>query len=160
MYNLYNKEGNAISNSLSLKEVLEMIDKNPGYSMRVGRWISEEDKKYYAIWLCVNKQLEPYNLTFYDVSKKGNYQHFTKRVITKKPVLWGLFSYSVNTEEQVPWYSYLTFKSEQEYLDWKAFCISTLRKVLGLNKQFAEESFDWLNLNYGLKQDYDSNKTE
>jgi len=160
MYNLYNKEGNAVLNSSSIKEILEYIDKNPGYSMRVGRWVSEEDKKHYVVWLCVNKQLEPYNLTYFDVSSKGNYKYLTKQVRVKKEALWGLFSYHGWEEAQVNWYQYFTFKTEEDFQEWKAFCISNMKKILGLNKQFAEKSFDWLNLQYGLKQEYASNKAE
>jgi hypothetical protein len=153
MYNLYNKEGNAILTTDNIKEALNYVDKD-GYSMRVGRWADAKDKKYYVLWQCVNKQLEPYNLTFYDVSYKGNYQHFTKQVSVKKRLLWGLFSYHGYEEEQVPWFKHFTFKTEEEYLAWKAFCISTFRKVLGSTKELAEREFLWLDAYCGLRQEY------
>lgn len=53
-----------------------------------------------------------------------------------------------------PWYHHFTFDSKSEYEDWRAFCISVFRKELHQTKAQAEKEFQWLDLCFGLKQDY------
>lgn len=93
-----------------------------------------------VIEACINKKLEPYGITYDDV-KKGTRVEFTD-----------LYKY---TEEEVPWYQQYTFNSKEEYESWREFCINLFRKELKMSKAKAEKEFNWFDLNYGLKQNYE-----
>jgi hypothetical protein len=55
----------------------------------------------------------------------------------------------------VPAYEQYSFKTEDEFNEWKNFCINEMRKSKEkIPKKTAEDAFMWFNLNYGLKQDY------
>lgn len=86
-----------------------------------------------AIKMCINKELELY----------GTNMDTVEELIDS-----GFF-------KDVPWYQYYTFNSEQEFNEWKEFCINLFRKELQMTKQQAHYHFAWLNLSYGLKQDYE-----
>jgi len=79
---------------------------------------------------CINKELEPYQVTY--------------RQIKENPLIEG-----------IEWYSHFTFNSKEQFESWKYFCISLFRKELKHSKKQAEREFDWLNLMYGLKQEYE-----
>ena len=59
-----------------------------------------------------------------------------------------------------PWYNHFTFRTEEEYENWKSFSINLLMKKLKYNKTFAIKQFAMIDLNYGLKRDYEDCKKE
>ena len=79
--------------------------------------------------MCINKQLEPHSLTY--------------NAVFQKP--------SVDGED---WFIYYTFNSKEQFESWKSYCITLFMKELKQTKSQAEREFDWLNLMYGLKQEY------
>lgn len=111
--------------------------------------------KQEIIEACINKQLEHHGVTYDDVKKGGRYSTMVDCVIKEKKYLWGLFTRYYMEERKVPWYWYFTFESEQEFNEWKEFCINLFRKELKMSKKGAEKEFAWFNLNYGLKQNYE-----
>lgn len=102
---------------------------------------------------CVNEELYPYDITYEDVIKGG--KHEFKKVFKFKvnKTLFGFIKYPTFFEK-VPWYQYYTFKREEDFLQWKAFCLMQFAGVLKYTKVEAEKEFSWFNLNWGLKQDY------
>lgn len=58
-------------------------------------------------------------------------------------------------DDKIPWYQYFTFDSEEQYNQWKDYCISTIKKELKLTKEQSIEKFQWLDLMYGFKQNYE-----
>jgi len=58
--------------------------------------------------------------------------------------------------EDIPWYSYYKFDSKEEYAAWRDYCIDLLRNGVKPRhpKQLVERTFAWIDLAYGLKQDY------
>lgn len=81
--------------------------------------------------LIINKQLEKYNVD-YDYIKAN-------------PEIDGK-----------PWYQYYTFDSEQEYNDWKDYCMELLTKQVRpkYSKELASKEFLWIDLMWGLKCNY------
>lgn len=53
------------------------------------------------------------------------------------------------------WYSNWTMTTEQ-YEKWKEYSVPLLKKVFKCNKKKAEDMFGWLNLQFGLRIDDDS----
>jgi len=102
---------------------------------------------------CVNEQLYPYDIIYEDVIKGGT--HEFKKVFKFKinKTLFGFIKYPTFFEK-VPWYQYYTFKREEDFLQWKAFCLMQFTRVLKYDKEQAEKEFAWFNLGWGLKQDY------
>jgi hypothetical protein len=99
---------------------------------------------------CINKELEPYGLTIEDVmGKKAVFKKFEFKMKT----FFGFVKYPTFFKT-IPWYQYCTFKTEEQFESWKAFCILELISKLKMTKEQAEEEFNWMNLNYGLKQEY------
>jgi hypothetical protein len=51
------------------------------------------------------------------------------------------------------WFQKYTFKTEQEYLNWKEYCINLMTKEVSprQSKSRAEKEFMYLDLMYGLK---------
>jgi hypothetical protein len=99
---------------------------------------------------CINKELEPYGLTVDDI--KGE-KEFTKVFEFKTNTIWGFIKYPT-FYKKVPWYRYYTFKTEDQFEEWKSFCILEMVSKLKMSKAEAESEFAWLNLKYGLKQEY------
>lgn len=107
-----------------------------------------------VIEACINKELEPYGVTYDDVKKGGEFETcYYSEYVTKK-WLFGLIKRTTLEVKSKPWYRYYTFNSEQEYNNWKKFCINLFRKELKMTKAKAEREFGWFDLNYGLKQNY------
>ncbi len=100
---------------------------------------------------CINKQLEPYDLTITDVIG-GKKEHIKVFELKMKSFL-GFIKYPTFFKK-VPWYQHYTFKTEEQFESWKSFCILELVSKLKMTKKQAEEEFNWLNLQYGLKQEY------
>lgn len=87
--------------------------------------------------ILINKELEKYSVTVDDIKRDGC-------IINGKD-----------------WYQYYTFDSEEEFLSWKNFCIEflTTRVSPKRSRECAEEEFMWINLQYGLKYNYNTNGT-
>lgn len=104
---------------------------------------------------CINKELELYDIGYDDVKKGGSIENVTDIMFIEKKYLWGLYKRYEMVKITKPWYQAYTFNSEQEYNNWKEFCINLFRVELKLTKKQAEQQFMWFDLNYGLKQDYE-----
>ena len=102
---------------------------------------------------CINKQLEPYGLTYEDVKIGGPKEYIKVFEFKMNKTLFGFIKYPTFFKK-VPWYQYYTFKSEAQYQDWKTFCLLEIISKLKYTKAMAENSFAWLDLHCGLKQDY------
>lgn len=87
-----------------------------------------------VIKTCINKELALYDTTMEAVKSLTDSGFFN---------------------EEIPWYQYYTFNSEQEFNEWKGFCINLFSKELKMSKKEAEKEFSLFNLSYGLKQNYD-----
>lgn len=110
-----------------------------------------------VIEACINKQLEPYGITYEDVKTGGQYVFIKVGFVEEKRYFFGLFKRTEYSHTEKIWYQYFTFNSKEEYESWKEFCIKLFRKELKMSKKKAEVEFDWFNLNYGLKQNYETN---
>ena len=86
-------------------------------------------KKQEILEMCINKELEPHRVTC--------------QYVRENPLIDGQ-----------DWFSHFTFKSKEEFDEWKSFCITLFRKELKYSKIQSEREFDWVNLMYGLKQEY------
>ena len=100
---------------------------------------------------CINRQLEPYDLTVEDVF--GGKAEFIKVFELKMNTVWGFIKYPTFFKK-IPWNQYYTFKTEEQFQEWKSFCILEIVSKLKVSKKEAESEFNWLNLMYGLKQEY------
>ena len=57
------------------------------------------------------------------------------------------------------WYQHYTFATEEQYQDWKQYCITELRNTKErLTKKRAEEVFLWIDLQFGLKHQWEHDK--
>lgn len=108
---------------------------------------------------CINKELEPYGVTYEQVKKGGEKETINIGVIEKKKYFFGLFTKTYWKSFKKPWYQAYTFNSKEEYESWKEFCINLFRKEMKMSKKAAEAEFSWFNLNYGLKQNYNTDDT-
>jgi|LakMenE18May11ns_1017448.scaffolds.fasta_scaffold8816108_1 hypothetical protein len=92
--------------------------------------LSNPNDKDALIETLINKQLEKYNLT-------------------------------VNSPEIInnkKWFSTYCFDNHDEYLRWKNFCIEILSKhcIPKMYKKEVEKQFNWIDLMWGLKQNYNT----
>lgn len=90
--------------------------------------MSAENKRMIVVTEILNKQLEKYNTTIAIIMD--------------------------NDEKE--WYKNYTM-TEDEYLQWKDFSITLMRKKLRFSKHSAEKEFLWLNLIWGLRIDNKTN---
>ena len=84
-----------------------------------------------AIRAIINKELEPYGVDM-------------DYVIANPKI------------EDKDWFHYYTFKSQEEYDEWKKFVYDTLTKKTypRFSKKRFELEFPWIDLMWGLKHDY------
>lgn len=108
-----------------------------------------------VIKACINKELEKYDLGYNNVTKGAAFEYHYKGYVEVKSYIWDLIKIKKFSSKKIPWYQYYTFESEQEFNDWKEFCINLFREELKMSKTKAETEFDWFNLSYGLKQNYE-----
>lgn len=82
--------------------------------------------------LIINKQLENYGVTM---------EH-----VLENPEIEGK-----------PWYQHYTFDSKQEYDNWRNFCKELFTKKVfpKVSVKRFENSFVWIDLQYGLKRNYE-----
>mgnify|MGYP001467591586 CR=1 FL=1 len=123
---------------ISVKEVKKIVKK------------TREEIYQEVLDACINKQLEPYGVTIEEVRKKPKIRKFKLQL---KQTLFGFIKYPTFFEE-IPWYQYYTFKTEEQFKDWRAFCLLELTGKLKMTKGEAEKEFDSLSLFCGLKQEY------
>lgn len=79
----------------------------------------------------VNKSLEPYKVTFQEVKK--------------------------TLYNELPWYQHFTFKTKEEYESWKDYCKKEIKKRYKINSYLVDMEFEWLNLTFGLRNEYEQN---
>lgn len=54
------------------------------------------------------------------------------------------------------WYQHYKFETKEQFDEWKQFCITELRNSRErLSKKRAEEVFKWIDLQWGLKHEYE-----
>ena len=57
------------------------------------------------------------------------------------------------------WYMYYKFQSEKEYQKWERYSIKQIkRKSPHMTNEYAKKQFSWINLQYGLTHEYDSQR--
>lgn len=61
-------------------------------------------------------------------------------------------------EDDSGWYKQYKFPTEEEYLEWKKYCIRLFKKHLKLDSESAKCAFVWFDLSYGLGVKNNSNK--
>lgn len=85
--------------------------------------------------MLINKALEKYNVTIDEV--KANQE-------------------KIREETGKEWYQFYTFDTEEEYNNWKSFCIDAMMKqrTPKLTRKRAESEFAWFDLKMGLTQKY------
>ena len=139
----------------SIEEALSSCDRNKDWYFEKEGKLTKEETNYKVLRLCINKQLERYQLNYDDVKKGGHCEFFEVENFIEQPYLFGLFKRKKKVITTIPWYWYFIFESEQEFNEWKEFCINLFRKELKMTKKAAGKEFGWFNLSYGLKQDYE-----
>jgi hypothetical protein len=84
-----------------------------------------------ALELIINKQLEPYKVDMEFVREN-------------------------NTIEGKPWYQHFTFKKVEDWQNWKDYSIEVLTTKLSpkMPKKQAEKQFLWIDMMWGLKQEF------
>lgn len=86
--------------------------------------------------MLINKQLEKYGVTVEDIKKLPEHK-----------------------VEGELWCLHYTFDSKEEFENWKKFCINAIMKSKeNKSKEGAVEWFNWFNLSYGLKHNYELDK--
>jgi hypothetical protein len=82
-----------------------------------------------AVLASIEYMLKPYGVSVSDVSKN--------------PIIEGKH-----------WFHYYTFKSKEQFEDWKEQTISIFRKHAKVSKSASKKYFNELNFQYGLREDY------
>lgn len=154
-FKLFKGNGVLAGYAETIQEAMSRCDKQRNWYFEKDRKLTKEEINYKVLRLCMNKQLERYQLNYDDVKKDGHCEFFKVETFIEQPYLFGLFNYKKKVIKSKPWYQYLTFESEQEFNEWKEFCINLFRKELKMSKKPAEIEFNWFNLKYGLKQNYE-----
>lgn len=137
----------------TIQEAMSSCDNNKGWYFEKKEPLTKEELNHKVIRLCINKQLEGYGLNYDNVKKGESFEYWTDVITNEERYLW-FFKRKKITEKKVIWYQFLVFRTEQEFNEWKKFCINLFRKELKMSKKVAEEQFSWLDLNYGLKKTY------
>jgi hypothetical protein len=81
-----------------------------------------------------------------------------KKIVNRTNITEHLIEHQLNMigktikeiEEDELWYVNNTFTDEQ-FIEFKKYSIPLLKKVFKFNKAKAEKTFDWFNLQFGLK---------
>lgn len=60
-------------------------------------------------------------------------------------------------EGEKPWFQRYSFKTPEQFIKWRTYCYQLLHKMTpkGKFKNWRFEIFDMINLQYGLKYDFD-----
>lgn len=154
-FKLFKGDGVIIGYANTIQEAMSRCEKQNGWYFEKEGRLTKEERIHKVVYLCINKQLEKYDLEYDAVIKGAKYEYFNKDCVEIKSYLWGLIKIKKFSTKKIPWYQHYTFKSKQEFNEWKEFCINLFRKELKMTKIQAEKKFAWFNLCYGLKQDYE-----
>lgn len=136
----------------TIQEAMSTCDKQKGWYFEKDGKLTKEELNHKVIRLCINKELEPYGVTYDEVKQGGDKEFLPDKRVKKNTYLWGLFKKWEIIDVNKPWNQHYTFNSEQELNDWKEFCINLFRKELKMTKTNAETAFVLFNSRYGLKQ--------
>lgn len=154
-FKLFKNNGVLAGYAETIQEAMSTCDRQKGWYFEKNGKLTKDEIYHKVIRLCINKQLEPYGVTYDDVKKGGGCEFYDYNYLQTHYYLWGLIKLKGLHTKKIPWYQYLTFDSKQEFNEWKEFCINLFRKELKMSKTKAETEFGWFNLNYGLKQNYE-----
>lgn len=139
----------------SIEEALSSCERNKGWYFEKKGKLTKEEINYKVVRDCINKELEPYGFTYNDIKIGAWCEFFKIETFIEQPYFFGLFKFKKKVIKSKYWYQHLTFESEQNFNEWKEFCINLFRKELKMSKKAAEVEFDWFNLKCGLKQNYE-----
>lgn len=152
MFKIY-KGNNVLAGQVdTIQEAQESVDKNKGWYYKSDKKLNKEELNQHVIWKCMNKQLETHGYTYSDVKTGADYEFFTIGYIKQKSILFNLIKWKSHSHKKVIWYQYLTFRSREEFNEWKKFCIECFKKDLKITERQAQKEFNYFNLSYGLKQ--------
>lgn len=154
-FKLFKGNGVLAGYAETIQEAMSTCDRQKGWYFEKNGKLTKDETYHKVIRLGINKQLEPYGVTHDDVKKGGSHEFIKVGIVNKKRYFFNLFEKTEYSHVNKPWYQYYTFNSEQEFNEWKEFCINLFRKELKMSKTKAETEFGWFNLNYGLKQNYE-----
>lgn len=89
-------------------------------------------------------------------------EEFLKKVIQKQLDLHGAKFEEIQQlpEGRMPngefWYQHYKFETKEQHAEWKAYCIQELRNSRErLTKERAEKVFMWIDLQWGLKHQWE-----
>ena len=93
------------------------------------------------------------------MEKKLNWYKDTD-IILEKMIDAELKSYNIGMKDIIDskdWFSKYTFKTKEEYQEWKNYCIDLMTKGITpkRTKKQAEREFMWLDMQYGLKCEFE-----
>lgn len=152
-FNLFKGNGVFAGYEETIKSAQERCDQQKNWYYTWSEELDEKEKIIHVTWLMINEQLKPFGLTYSDV-KKGAKHEFEKIGFVEKKKLFGLIPYTKHFHKKVLWFQYYTFKTKEQFENWKQYSINLLKSTLDLTEKQAEEKFMWFNLCFGLKQDY------
>lgn len=94
----------------------------------------------------------------FNINKADQLKALISKIVNKQLAKYNLTVDSPEIKNSKDWYSKYTFDTHEEYLNWKKYCIELLTKNIApkLNKKRAEREFQWINLQYGLRQNYNT----
>ena len=153
-FKLFKGNGVLAGYAETIQEAMSTCDRQNGWYFEKNGKLTKEERNYKILRLCINKQLEVYGLNYDNVKKGESFEYWTDVIETEEKYFW-FFKRKKVTEKKVIWYQFLVFRNEQEFNEWKEFCINLFRKELKMSKKAAEVEFGWFNLSYGLKQNYE-----
>ena len=91
-----------------------------------------------------------------------NSAEFLQLIIQKELDLYGAKFEDIKAlpEGRLPsgewWFHHYTFETKEQYDEWKQFCITELRNSRErLSKKKAEDVFRWIDLQWGLKHQWE-----
>ena len=91
-----------------------------------------------------------------------NSEEFLKRIIQKQLDLHGVRIEDIMAlpDGKVPsgewWFHHYKFNTVEQYEEWKRFCIHELRNSRErLSRKKAEDVFRWIDLQWGLKHEFE-----
>jgi len=133
-------------------DCFESCDRNPGWTFKSEKKLTRDEKIRIAIWKCINKELEFWEETYSTVSNFDNWKYWYKFEKTTKKFLG--IKFSRTKKVLIPWNQYFYFDSKESFMNWKEFCIKTLKEDLKMSHKAAEVEFNNIDLLYGLKKTY------
>lgn len=152
-FKIFKGNGVLASYQDTIEDAMSSCDENKGWYFEKEGTLTKAELYYKVVRQCVNKELEIYGLTYNHVKKGASFEYWTETIETEEEFFW-FFKRKKKKKIEKPWYQFLVFKTEEEYNDWKKFCINLFKKELKMKKGEAEYEFTMFDLKYGLKQQY------